>query len=136
MNMAALIARSLRDLSKLDPLDGTNYKRWSYKLLIFFEALEVDSILFDEPTFEDSESAGTTSRDLVAQALALKTKAENMEKKKKFEKDNKTVRGHLLNHMTNTSFNLFVNDKSAKTIWEKLENEYGGDDVGKKKCVV
>ena len=27
--------------------------------------------------------------------------------KMKFEKDNKIVRGHLLNHMTNPLFNLF-----------------------------
>ncbi|GJS43055.1 dehydrodolichyl diphosphate synthase 2-like protein [Tanacetum coccineum] len=33
------------DLSKLEPLDGTNYKRWSQKLLIFFEQLEIDYVL-------------------------------------------------------------------------------------------
>lgn len=26
----------------------------------------------------------------------------------KFEKDNKTIYGHLLNHMTNSLFNLFM----------------------------
>lgn len=35
--MAVLILKLLADLSKqLDPLDGTNYKHWSYKLLNFF----------------------------------------------------------------------------------------------------
>lgn len=56
--------------------------------------------------------------------------------KKKFKKDNKTVRGHLLNHMTNHLFNLFVTYKSAKEIWDSLEKKYGVDDAGKKKYVV
>ena len=34
--------------------------------------------------------------------------------KKKFEKDNKIVRGNLLNHMTNPLFDLFLNYKYAK----------------------
>jgi len=55
---------------------------------------------------------------------------------KKFEKDNKTSRGHLLNHMTNSLFNLFITFKSAKIIWKKLEVKYGAYDVGKKKYVV
>ncbi|KAL0451381.1 UNVERIFIED_CONTAM: Retrovirus-related Pol polyprotein from transposon RE2 [Sesamum latifolium] len=45
----------------------------------------------------------------------------NDELKAKYERDNKTVRGHLLNHMTNTLFDLFVNQKSAKEIWNILE---------------
>ncbi|KAL0371534.1 UNVERIFIED_CONTAM: hypothetical protein Sangu_0471500 [Sesamum angustifolium] len=54
----------------------------------------------------------------------------------KAEKDNRTVRGHLLNYMTNTLFDLFVNHKSARTIWNTLESRYGGDDAGRKKYVV
>jgi len=41
--------------------------------------------------------------------------------RRKFEKDNKTVRGLLLNHMSNLLFNFFVTFKFAKIIWEKLE---------------
>jgi len=33
---------------------------------------------------------------------------------KKFEKDNETVRGHALNHMSNPLFDLFIIFKSAK----------------------
>ncbi|KAL0411844.1 UNVERIFIED_CONTAM: hypothetical protein Slati_3774100 [Sesamum latifolium] len=38
--------------------------------------------------------------------------------------------------MTNTLFDLFVNQKSAKEIWNTLETRYGGDDAGRKKYVV
>ena len=56
--------------------------------------------------------------------------------KRKFEKDNRTMRGHLLNHMTNPLFDLFVTHKFAKEIWDSLEKKYGVDDAEKKKYVV
>ncbi|KAL0381502.1 UNVERIFIED_CONTAM: Retrovirus-related Pol polyprotein from transposon TNT 1-94 [Sesamum angustifolium] len=104
--MAISMTRTLPDLSKMEPLDGTNFKRWSQKLLIFFEQLETDSSRRED------------------------------ELKAKYEKDNKTARGHLLNYMTNTLFDLFVNHKNARTIWNTLESRYGGDDVRRKKYVV
>ena len=55
---------------------------------------------------------------------------------KMFEKDNNIVCGHLLNHMTDSLFNLFVVQKSAKVISNTLESKYGGDDVGRKKHMV
>jgi len=44
--MTLSINKALPDLSKLEYLDGTKYKCWSQKLLIFFEQLEVDYVLF------------------------------------------------------------------------------------------
>ncbi|KAL0401677.1 UNVERIFIED_CONTAM: Retrovirus-related Pol polyprotein from transposon TNT 1-94 [Sesamum latifolium] len=61
--MAAL-SRTLPDLSKLEPLDGTNFKRWSQKLLIFFEQLDVDYILFTDPP-ENPQSTSDTSTAIV-----------------------------------------------------------------------
>ncbi|XP_022152111.1 uncharacterized protein LOC111019900 [Momordica charantia] len=54
----------------------------------------------------------------------------------KFEKDNKTILGHLLNHMNNSLFYLFVVQKSAKIIWDMFESRYGGDDADRRKYVV
>ena len=55
---------------------------------------------------------------------------------KKFMKDNKIVSGHLLNHMTNPLFNLFVTFKFAKIIWEKLKVKHGASGTKKNKYVV
>lgn len=147
--MASVVARSLPDLTKLEALDGVNYKRWSQKLLIFFEALEVDYVLYEEsPTERESTSASASamgSQPLPSngdQAAASEAEtlvgvaARREEEIKKFEKDNKTVHGHMLNHMINGLFDLFVNLCSNKAIWEALEKKYGGDDAGKKKYVV
>ena len=98
--MAISVHKALPDLSKLEPLDGTNYRRWSQKLLIFFEQLKVDHVLFSDFTEES-----TTSKTTAASSDGIvkdKSKADDEEIKKKIEKDNKTVRGHLLNHMTNS----------------------------------
>ena len=52
--MALSIDKTLPNLSKLEPLDGTNYKHWSQKLLIFFKQLEVDCVLFSNLTEENN----------------------------------------------------------------------------------
>nr|XP_009796253.1 PREDICTED: uncharacterized protein LOC104242843 [Nicotiana sylvestris] len=124
--MATTLNKTLPDLSKLEPLDGNNYKRWSQKLLIFVEQLEVNYVLFNDPP-----------ADIVANSSnAANTITVDDATKKKFEKDNKTVRGHLLNYMTNPLFDLFINYKSAEVIWDGLEKKYDVDDAGKKKNVV
>jgi len=40
--------KELIELYKIEPLDGTNYKRWSQKLLLCFEQLVIDYVLFSE----------------------------------------------------------------------------------------
>ena len=118
---SSTLVKTLPDLSKLEPLDGTNFKRWSQRLLIFFEQLEIDYVLMEEcpqPIWADDGSSSETDQKIA-----------------KYEKHNKLVRGHLLSHMTNALFDLFINNKSAKSIWETLEKKYGSDDAGKKKYV-
>ncbi|KAJ1424183.1 hypothetical protein SESBI_11852 [Sesbania bispinosa] len=75
--MALLLNKAtLPDISKIEPLDGTNYKRWSQKLLIFFEQVEVDYVLFsDAPVIPEADE----------QAIVEATKAlEIYEKYNKF----------------------------------------------------
>ncbi|KAA0062062.1 ty1-copia retrotransposon protein [Cucumis melo var. makuwa] len=133
----------LPDLSKLEPLDGTNYRRWSQKLLIFFEQLEVDYVLTTDLPTSDPPTTTSTSSDpesstgpLTAVAVTDQVKKDQVIDPEKYAKDNKTVRGHLLNHMSDPMFDLFVVQNSAKDIWSTLESRYGGDDAGRKKYVV
>ncbi|KAL0451543.1 UNVERIFIED_CONTAM: hypothetical protein Slati_1132400 [Sesamum latifolium] len=132
--MAVSISKALLDLSKFKPLDGTNYKRWSQKLFIFFEQLDVDYVLFTTPP--KPEVPAETSFVAITPFTTEETKNSAEDAKVKYDRDNKTLRGHLMNHINNTLFDLFVNQKSAKEIWYTLETRYGGDDVGRKKYVV
>ncbi|XP_070014738.1 uncharacterized protein [Nicotiana sylvestris] len=86
---------------------------------------QVDYILFNDPPADIVADNSNSANIVVADDVV----------KKKFEKDNKIVRGHLLNHITNPLFDLFINYKSAKVVWDNLEKKYGADDVGKKKYV-
>jgi len=126
------VLKSLPDLSKLEPLDGINYKRWSQKPLIFFERLEVDYVLFTLVPDNDLVVLATPT----VTPSTEKTRKDDEESKAKYVKDNKVVRGHLLNHVTNALFDIFVEQKYAKEIWDNLESRYGVDDVGRKKYVV
>ena len=125
-NASALSSKAILDLSKLEPLDGHNYRRWALKIQMFFEQLEIDYVLFKDPPMPSVEQSPPNPQ-------AVKT---NEERIQKYEKDNKTARCHLLNHMTNTLFDLFMIHRSAKAIWAALESKYGGDDAGMKKYVV
>ena len=98
--------------------------------MIFFEQLEIDYVLS-----QDAPQNETTADNSII-TLIGSSRNEIDEANRKFEKDNRTARGHLLNHMSNSLFDLFINQKSAKIIWETLEKKYGADDAGKKKYVV
>lgn len=133
--MSASFNKVLPDLSKLEPLDGTNYRRWSQKLLIFFEQLEIDYMLFEDllsvVTTKILTTPITPASGVISPSIPDPTK-----KNEKHDKDNKTVRGHLLNHMPNYLFDLYIHQKSAKKIWNTLEKCFGADDTGKKNYVV
>ncbi|KAK4381929.1 hypothetical protein Sango_2920000 [Sesamum angolense] len=100
------ISKALPDLSKLEPLDGTNYKRWSQKLLIFFEQHDVHYVLFTTPPECDvhTETSSVTLTPVTYEG------AGNV--KVKYDRHNKTE------------------------IWNTLETRYRGDDARRKKYVV
>lgn len=98
--MATVMNKVLPDLSKLEPLDETNYKWWSHKLLIFFEQLEIDYVLV-----KDLPSTPITP----ASGVITPSHPDSAKQKEKHEKDDKTVKGHLLNHMLSHLFDLYAN---------------------------
>jgi len=90
------------------------------------------------PFFDLTEENNTFETTVTYNDGTIKDKSRTITEKtiKKFEKYNKMVRGHLLKHMINPLFDLFINFKSAKIIWEKLEIKYGPDNAREKKYVV
>ncbi|XP_021737331.1 uncharacterized protein LOC110703861 [Chenopodium quinoa] len=136
-------SRLYLDLSKAESLDGINYKRWSQRMLIAFEQVEVDYILFNDspkPIPQTNAVIDIPSTPVAGnkEFIPIQTTSSviaNESEIKKFERDKKLVRGHLLNHMKNNIFDLYIKFKSAKEIWVSLEKKYGADDAGKKKYV-
>ncbi|KAK8988276.1 hypothetical protein V6N11_065871 [Hibiscus sabdariffa] len=116
--MSATGNKLIPDLSKLDALDGFNYRRWSQRIMIFFEQLDLDYVLLDPvPTFPltttpMSLDADPTEGDGEPEAAAA---AATVAAAEKYAKDNKIVRGHLLSHMSNKLFDMFHKERSAKS---------------------
>ncbi|KAH1082105.1 hypothetical protein J1N35_021866 [Gossypium stocksii] len=53
--MSIMMNIYLLNLSKLEPLDGTNYQRWSQRMAIFFKHLEVDYVFFNPRCHNESQ---------------------------------------------------------------------------------
>lgn len=113
--MVAPTVKALPNLSKLEPLDDTNYRRWSQKLLIFFKQLEVHYVLFIDHHHDQPDAISILTTPVATPPIDI-TKSADGDARAKFEKNNKTIHGHLLNHMTNPLFDLFVSQRYAKTI--------------------
>ncbi|XP_074271414.1 uncharacterized protein LOC141595349 [Silene latifolia] len=95
------------DMSKLDLLDGKNYRNWSEKLDFLLSKLKIDYTLTGTEAPENSE------RD--------------------FPADSKTCRGILLHYMMEPLFLIYSKLETAKDIWDALKTKYGTNDFGTKK---
>ena len=124
--MAAPFQKNLPDFHKIEPLDGTNYKHWSQKLLLCFEQLEIYCVLTTEYADDTDASQNTDVDKSLSTPTTPKTLVIPLDEvaRKKLEKHNKLARSYLLNNMSNSLFDLFVFFKSAKIIWTKLEAKY------------
>ena len=136
--MTAPFQKNLPELYKIEPLDGTNYKRQPQKLLLCFEQLEIDYVLASEHLDEGNTSQNTNGEKSLSTPTTPKTHGIPLDEvaKKKLEKDNKLARGYLLNNMSNPLFDLFVNFKSTKIIQNKLEAKYGSDVVERRSTLL
>nr|GEW18362.1 hypothetical protein [Tanacetum cinerariifolium] len=58
---------------------------------------------------------------------------ETTRKRIKWEKDDYICRGHILNDMSDSLFDIYQNAESAKALWESLESKYKAEDASAKK---
>ena len=54
---------------------------------------------------------------------------ETIRKKAKWENDDYICRGHILNGMSDSLFDVYQNVESAKELWDSLESKYMVEDV-------
>ena len=101
--------QSIPDMSKIESLEGKNYKRWAVKVRFYLEQINVAYVLDDHVIPSDETDK-----------LAYETK---------FAKDDKTFKGMLLHYMYNALLDIYMTYKHAKDIWDTLEKKYGVDDA-------
>ncbi|KAL0352396.1 UNVERIFIED_CONTAM: hypothetical protein Scaly_1628300 [Sesamum calycinum] len=65
-----------------------------------------------------------------------KFEVEQTRRRSKWENDDYICRGHILNDMSDTLFDIYQNVESTKALWDALEAKYMAEDASSKKFLV
>ncbi|VFQ90907.1 unnamed protein product [Cuscuta campestris] len=114
---------SVRDLSskfsKLEKFEGQDFRRWQKKMHFLLTTLKVVYVLSTPmPQIMDDDTL------------------EQTRKRCKWENDDYICRGHILNGMSDSLFDVYQNVESAKLLWDGLEEKYMAEDASSKKFLV
>nr|GEU55741.1 zinc finger, CCHC-type [Tanacetum cinerariifolium] len=109
----------MANFRKLEKFEGHDFKRWQKKMHFLLTTLKVVYVL-TTPMPELVE-------DATVEAIKIKAKWEN---------DDYICRGHILNGMSDSLFNVYTNVESAKELWDSLESKYMTEDSSSKKFLV
>jgi hypothetical protein len=110
-----------RDLEKLDRFDGSNFKRWQSKVSFLLSELHIDYVLKKPcPTV----AAGEVETE------------EQKKEREKWHTDNYRCKGHILNTLADSLFDLYSPLESAGELWNALEIKYNAEDAGNKRFIV
>ncbi|GJX57625.1 hypothetical protein Tco_0287522 [Tanacetum coccineum] len=107
------------NFGKLDKFEGHDFRRWQKKMHFLLTTLKVVYV-FTTPMPELIE-------DDTVEAIRRKAKWEN---------DGYICKGHILNGMSNSLFDVYQNVESAKELWNSLKSKYMVEDDSSKKFLV
>ncbi|GJY86517.1 zinc finger, CCHC-type containing protein [Tanacetum coccineum] len=105
-----------KNFGKLDKFEGHDFRRWQKKMHFLLTTLKVVYVL-TTPMPELLE-------DATVEAIRIRAKWEN---------DDYICRGHILNGMSDSLFDVYTNVESAKELWDSLESKYMAEDSSSKK---
>nr|GEY89887.1 zinc finger, CCHC-type [Tanacetum cinerariifolium] len=104
------------NFGKLDKFEGHDFRRWQKKMHFLLTTLKVVYVL-TTPMLELLE-------DATVEVIRIRAKWEN---------DDYICRGHILNGMSDSLFDVYTNVESAKELWDSLEFKYMAEDSSSKK---
>nr|GEV89846.1 zinc finger, CCHC-type [Tanacetum cinerariifolium] len=107
---------SVKDMTnkfdKLAKFEGQDFHRWQKKMHFLLTTLKVMYVLSTPSSvWSENETLETTR------------------KRMKWENNDYICRGHILNGMSNSLFDIYQNAKSVKALWESLESKYMAEDA-------
>ncbi|GKB56684.1 hypothetical protein Tco_0912870 [Tanacetum coccineum] len=110
---------SVKDMtSKFDKLakfEGQDFRRWQKKMHFLLTTLKVVYVLSTpSPVWSENETLEMTRKRI------------------KWENDDYIFRGHILNGISDSLFDIYQNAESAKALWESLESKYMAEDASAK----
>ncbi|XP_074297593.1 uncharacterized protein LOC141628334 [Silene latifolia] len=104
---------------KLENFKGVDFRRWQKKMHFLLTTLMVVYVLSNlMPEHQDDETM------------------EEAHNRLKWENDDYICRGHILNDMSDSLFDVYQNYESAKELWNELESKYMAEDASSKKFLV
>ncbi|XP_074337414.1 uncharacterized protein LOC141674602 [Apium graveolens] len=114
---------SVKDMTskfaKLDKFEGHDFRRWQKKMHFLLTTSKVVYVLSAPmPKMIEEETVEQTRRRC------------------KWENDDYICRGHILNGMSDSLFDIYQNVESAKELWDSLESKYMAEDASSKKFLV
>ena len=104
---------------KLDKFLGVEFRRWQKKMLILLTSLNVAYVI-STPKPEEKEDETV----------------EDARKRNKWENDDFICRGHILNGICDSLFDIYQFHESAKLLWDSLEDKYMSEDASSKLFLV
>nr|GEU87020.1 zinc finger, CCHC-type [Tanacetum cinerariifolium] len=107
------------NFGKLDKFEGHDFRRWQEKMHFLLTKLKMVYVL-TTPMLE-------LLKDATVEAIRIRAKWEN---------DDYICRGHILNGMSDSLFDVYTNVESAKELWDSLESKYMAEDSSSKKFLV
>ncbi|KAK0583791.1 hypothetical protein LWI29_003107 [Acer saccharum] len=108
---------------QLDRFDGTNFTRWKGKLFFLLTVLKIAYVL--DPNLQPLPEPNKDKDTDTLQA----------ERKKRSE-DEVMCRGHILNTLSDSLYDLYNTMKSPKEIWNALEYKYKAEKEGTDKFLI
>ncbi|XP_010684154.1 uncharacterized protein LOC104898750 [Beta vulgaris subsp. vulgaris] len=110
------------NFQKLDKFEGIGYRRWQKKIHFLLTTLNVVYVLSTPMPPLPEEGKTETPEETRART--------------KWENDDYICRGHILNAMSDTLFDIYQYVESAKELWGALEAKYVAEDASSKKFLV
>nr|GEW63236.1 zinc finger, CCHC-type [Tanacetum cinerariifolium] len=107
------------NFEKLDKFEGHDFRRWQKKMHLFLTTLKVVYVL--------TTPMSKLMEDATVEAIKIRAKWEN---------DDYICRGHILNGLSDSLFDVYTNVESAKESWDSLESKYMAEDSSSKKFLV
>nr|GEV04249.1 zinc finger, CCHC-type [Tanacetum cinerariifolium] len=104
------------NFGKLDKFEGHDFRRWQKKIHFLLRTLKVIYVL--------STPMPELLKDATVEAIRIRAKWEN---------GDYICRGHILNGMSDSLFDVYTNVESAKELWDSLESKYMAEDSLSKK---
>nr|GFD09206.1 zinc finger, CCHC-type [Tanacetum cinerariifolium] len=90
---------------KLDKFEGHDFRRWQKKMHFLLTTLKVVYVL--------TTPMPKLLEDATVKAIRIRAKWEN---------DDYICRGHILNRMSDSLFDVYMNVESSKELWDSLES--------------